>query len=38
MREIFKYKSVKVKRKLNNLDLKMSIVKLNECNIIKGTS
>ena len=35
MREIFKHKSVKVKRKLNNMGQVMDIVKLNKFNFLK---
>ena len=35
MWEIFKYETVKVKEKLNNLNLAMYIVKLNKFNMIK---
>ena len=33
--EIFKYKSVTVKKKLNSIDLVICIVKLNEFNTVK---
>lgn len=35
MWEIFKYKSVKFKEKLNNVDQVTYIVKFNECNMAK---
>ena len=35
MGEIFKYESVKIKGKFNNMDLATYIVKLNEFNMIK---
>ena len=35
MREMFKYKSVKVKTKLNNKDLAKYIVKRNKFNMVK---
>ena len=35
MWEIFKHKSVKVKRKLNNMGQVMDIVKLNKFNFLK---
>ena len=35
MRKIFKYISVKVKGKLNNMDQVMNIVKLNKFNFLK---